>query len=322
MTDRRVVTVYGVSSILLVVAIGLRLSMGSNGWGWPSMLIVDIRMDRMFVGVVVGASLAVAGVALQALLRNALAEPFILGLSTGAAAGMVGQWWLAATLGVALGAGYGGAAIGAMASMAVVFVASMRRGVIDPLGLLLTGVVLSTINGAFIMLATHLRPELVSDVSQWMMGFIREGRSDASLYVVCAFLVLGLVVLLVNARAMDVATLSPGEAKALGVALPRLRVMLFVVSGLLAAGAVVLSGPIAFVGLVCPHVARLMVGAAHRPVLIVSAMLGAALVLLSDTAGAALAYCFNVGVVPLGIFTAVIGGVTFLSMLRGRLGRG
>jgi len=155
----------------------LRLMVGSSRWGLPAGAagweVAALRGDRLLVAALVGAALAVAGVALQALLRNALAEPFILGLSTGAAAGMVAQRWLAAAMGVTLGVGYGGAALGASVSMGIVFLASRRHGLLDPLGLLLTGVVMSTINGALIMLAVHLKPALLRvELSQWMMGYL------------------------------------------------------------------------------------------------------------------------------------------------------
>lgn len=333
--------------VLLFVAAALgRLMVGTSGLGWPvgedSGAVLALRADRLTVAVVVGAALAIAGVALQALLRNALAEPFILGLSTGAAAGMVGQRLIAATLGFAVGAGYGGAAAGAGLSMLVVYLASRRRGVLDPLGLLLTGVVLSTINGALIMLAIHFRPGLLRvEMSQWMMGFLGDDAGalgswvysvvsqnavavafPSRLAVIAAMTLAALLLLLSKARAMDVATLSAGEAEALGVDLPRLRGVLFVVASGLAASAVVLAGPIAFVGLVCPHVARLIYGPRHRSLLWASALLGAALVVLADAAGAFLASWLDVGIVPLGVFTALVGGVAFLGMLRPHLGRG
>lgn len=332
--------------VVLAGAAALRLCVGTSTLGLPAGAdgwdVLALRGDRLVTGAVVGAALAIAGVALQALLRNALAEPFILGLSTGAAAGMVGQRLLAAALGVSLGFGLGGAAVGAAACMSIVYFASQRRGLIDPLGLLLTGVVLSTINGALIMLAVHFRPDLLRvELSQWMMGYLSDDGGAAVSWVrsvsgtgttgvgfpsllvtVAGLTLLGFACLLGRARAMDVATLSEGEAEALGVNLRRLRVELFAVSSVLAAGAVVLAGPIAFVGLVCPHVARLLVGPGHRGLLWSSAVLGAALVVLADTAGAGLALGLGSGVVPLGVFTAIVGGVAFLWMLHPRLGRG
>ncbi len=332
--------VVAVLGLVLLGAAGLRLTVGSSAVGWPGGpdggVIVGLRVDRLAVAAVVGVALSVAGVALQALLRNPLAEPFILGLSTGAAAGMMVQWWVTAALGwvVLPGLGSVGALVGAAASMGIVFAAGRRRGFgfrggIDPLALLLTGVVLSTINGALIMLMHHLAGprRLAEDLARWMMGSLSveggsvtgwwvRGEVPWTLVVASSLTAGGYGLLQARGRAMDVATLGPDEAGALGVRLGRLRVELFVVSSVLAAAGVVLAGPIAFVGLVCPHVARLVVGPGHRALLPASAVLGAALVVLADVAGAGLAVAFGVGVVPLGVFTALVGGVAFLWMLR------
>ena len=242
------------------------------------------------------------------------------------------------------GLGSVGALVGAAASMGIVFAAGRRRGCgfrgsgfrgswfrggIDPLALLLTGVVLSTINGALIMLMHHLAGprRLAEDLARWMMGSLSveagsltgwwvRGEVPWTLAVAASLTAAGYGLLQARGRAMDVATLGPDEAEALGVRLGRLRVELFVVSSVLAAAGVVLAGPIAFVGLVCPHVARLVVGPGHRALLPASAVLGAALVVLADVAGVGLAVAFGVGVVPLGVFTALVGGVAFLWMLR------
>ncbi len=216
-----------------------------------------------------------------------------------------------------------GAATGAGLSMAIVYAAGRKRGVVDPLGLLLAGVVLSTINGALIMLAVHLFPGVLRvELSQWMMGYLEVGAVGTwTLPGVAGLTAIGAGWLWWKGRAMDVATLSSAEAASLGVAVTRLRGELFVIATALAAGAVMLAGPVAFVGLVCPHVARWLVGPGHRATLGAAMLLGMALMWLADTAGAAAALVGGVGVVPLGVFTAVVGGVAFLWMLRPQLGR-
>ena len=207
--------------------------------------------------------------------------------------------------------------------------------------------VLSTINGAGIMLMHHLAGprRMADDLARWMMGTLGGGAGSVSgvlsgiashffeeqessdgmlagggvpwtLLIAAGLTAGGFVLLRSRGRAMDVATLGADEAEALGVRLSRLRAELFVVSSVLAAAAVVLAGPIAFVGLVCPHVARQVVGARHGALLPAAAVLGAALVVAADVAGAVLALMFGVGVVPVGVFTAIVGGVTFLWMLR------
>ncbi len=323
---RVVLVMLGIALLLLAVA-AMRLVIGSS-MGYPTgphaADMLSERSYRLVLGLIVGVALAVGGVALQALLRNPLAEPFILGLSTGAGLGIMVQWWVVYSLGLSLGASYTGALAGASASMAVVFLASRRRGVLDPLGLLLTGVVLSTICGALIMGFNLLAGDggVKTDVAKWMMGFINTALSTPTVLAVGGVVAAGWCILMVMGRSMDAATLTDDEAHSVGVNLPRLRVVLFVLASVLAAGAVVLAGPIAFVGLICPHVARLMVGPRHLPLLLASAVLGATLIIAADIASSLIDLRYHLGLLPIGVFTAMLGGPAFLWMLRPQLGRG
>lgn len=321
----------------LIVLICARLVVGHAAHGWPEgniftamrhaffprgdhdFSLMDIRLLRVVLAVIVGVALASAGVGLQALLRNPLAEPFILGLSSGAAVGVMVQ----ALLGHVT-AGHTGALIGSLLSMAVVYAAGRRRGVIDPLGLLLVGVVLSTINSAVIMvLYTFYPPGVTNDTLRWMMGFLNEGIGPTNVLIVAVTTIAGFAILFRLAPSMDAASFSDAEAQSLGVNLPVVRKTLFVVSGVLAAGAVVLAGPVAFVGLICPHLARILLGPRHRTLLIGSALIGACLIVGADTASVAIDAAFvKVTRMPIGIFTAMIGGPAFLWMLRPYLGRG
>jgi len=326
----RTVVVVSLLVLVMLTAVAARLLIGSADLGWPTGVHGDIvvrdRVMRMLIGLIVGVALSVSGVSLQTLLRNPLAEPYILGLSTGAGAGIMVQSYLHYLIRdeLAVGTNAGGAVIGAATIMLIVFLAGRRRGVIDPLGLLLTGVVLSTICGALILMMNYLVGPggIRDDISRWMMGNLDGDAGGLSIMLLGSVTAIGLVVLIYFSRAMDVATTSDAEAGSLGVNLPRLRAMLFAVASLLAAGAVVLAGPIAFVGLVCPHIARLMLGPRHGPLLIGSALLGAALVITADTASAGLHLWLGIGLMPIGIFTAIVGGPAFLWMLRPQLGRG
>ena len=317
---------------VLLAAVLARLFIGPNDVGWPdgehAGYIIEDRMIRMLIGLIVGVALSVSGVSLQTLLRNPLAEPYILGLSTGAGAGIMVQSYVYYLINgsAPVGSNAGGALIGAAVVMLIVFMAGRRRGVIDPLGLLLTGVVLSTICGALILMLNYLVGPggIRDDLSRWMMGSLQvPGKSQMmSVWSVGLATMVGLGLLIYASRAMDVATTSDAEAVSLGVDLTRLRGMLFAVSSLLAAGAVVLAGPIAFVGLICPHIARLVLGPRHGPLLIGSAVLGAALVVTADTTSALLNLWLGIGLMPIGVFTAIVGGPAFLWMLRPQLGRG
>src|SRR5690606_2625660 len=157
-----------------------------------------------------GMALAVSGVGLQTLLRNPLAEPYILGLSSGAALGVMVQAIVRVELGLAMGANHSGAVAGALAPMAIVYLAGRRRGLIDPLGLLLTGVVLMTINGALVMLLNYwVGPGGIKEnVSQWMMGYLSQSLTLMEIGIIAAVSVAGLGVLLSMARSMDVASFS------------------------------------------------------------------------------------------------------------------
>ena len=317
-------------ALALLAACALRLFIGSSSIGLPTGELADYiwqeRLTRLVMALFVGAALAVSGVALQSLLRNPLAEPYILGLSTGAGAGIMVQAYVffLITGHVAAGANGLGALAGAAAAMFIVFILGQRKGVIDPLGLLLTGVVLSTICGALILMMNYLvGPGGIRDnLARWMMGSLDAGADRTLIIAVGGMTLLGLIVLATHGRAMDVASSSDAETMSMGVNLPRLRIILFAVASVLAAGAVVLAGPIAFVGLICPHIARLALGPSHRPLLVASAMLGAALVIAADTASAALNLALGIGLMPIGVFTALVGGPVFLWMLRPQLGKG
>lgn len=328
-THRRVTIGLSAFVVVLLVAVAARLWIGSSGIGWPSGAnagyIVTERARLLLFASVVGAALAASGVALQALLRNPLAEPYILGLSTGSGLGIAVQGFIAAQWVVYAGPNEAGALVGALLTLGVVYLASRRRGVIDRLGLLLTGVVVSTLNGALILLLNHLTPPGMQrdNLMYWMMGVLPSrpvGWGDAAATGVCG---VGLLLLFWRARAIDVATLDDDEAHALGVHLGRLRLLLLLCASGLAAAAVVIAGPIAFVGLICPHLARVALGPSHRGLLVGSVVLGAALLIGANVASELIAYLHpGAGVLPVGIFTALVGGPAFLWMLRPKLGQG
>jgi iron complex transport system permease protein len=300
----------------------LRLLVGSQ-WGWPDSTILGLRLLRVELALVAGVALAASGVGLQSLLRNPLAEPFILGLSSGAAVGVIVQLFMRRILELNVGPSQYGAMIGAMATMTIVYLAGRKRGVIDPLGLLLVGVILSTINASIIMFLSYFtmgEAGLREDLFRWMMGYLNENVGLATLRWVGVVTAVGVGLLFWLGRQMDAASFSDSEAHSMGVNLKLLRSLLFATSSILAAGAVVLAGPLAFVGLICPHIARLLLGPGHRSLVIGSAMLGGVLVIGADVTAVALDR--GQGLMPIGIFIAMLGGPVFLWMLRSTMGRG
>ena len=155
-----------------------------------------------------------------------------------------------------------------------------------------------------------------------MMGYLNESVSGTpAVAVFTVGMLVGLGVLWRLGPAMDASTFSDVEARSVGVELDRLRVVLFVVASVLAAGAVVLAGPVAFVGLICPHGARLLLGPGHRGLLVGAGLLGASLILVADTSAVLIDRVYGVGLLPIGVFTAVVGGPVFVLMLRSHLGR-
>lgn len=309
----------GVLTAAVAGVIVLRLGVGPDGLEWPrDAMEWELRGTRAASGAAVGAALAVAGVFLQALLRNPLAEPAVLGLTSGAGLGVV----------VSLYVGYlatgtmllyrppaEAALLGALGALGLVGALGQRRGVLEPFSLILTGVIVSLICGAGIVFLQHLLPDQgMAMASRWTFGAISD---DVPRSWIIAVALLAACCVAGGVRfggALDAATLSEDEARSLGVRLGLLRAALYLSSGVLSAGAVLLAGPIGFVGLVCPHAMRLLCGAGHRIVTPGAALMGAGLIVLADV-GVRLADV-GAGRMPIGVLTAILGGPLFLWLLR------
>ena len=316
---------------LLAVAVAvLRVSIGrlwtGEGWriefGWPDDAVAGFRLNALAVASTVGASLAISGLFLQGLLRNPLASPFVLGLSSGATLGLAIAMWGAIAFGLSPFVGLGSvvpAFVGAMATLAVVALAGRRRGGLDPITLVLAGVVVSSVCGALLMLVHHLLPPGTrGDLIAWTMGRIDEQPDPRLLAGAAAILALAVVFAGVNSRSLDVALLGEEEARSVGLSLSALRWGLLVGAGVLAASAVAIAGPIAFVGLVAPHAARILVGPAHRWLVPATVLCGAILLVGADVARQPID--LGAGRLPIGVLTAILGGPAFLWLLhRGRL---
>ena len=325
---RRQVVGIGVLAAIVVALALLRLLIyrtldSELTLGWPDELVREFRFTAVAVAIITGCALAVSGVLLQALLRNPLASPFILGISSGAALGVMIALYVGAVLGwtfVQRSSNALPALAGALAVLGVVYVLGQRRGWLDPLSLVLTGVVVSAICGALIMFLQHLAPYGVrGDLITWMMGHINQGATLQSLIVAGAVTIICLIAAAMMGRAMDAATLVEDEARSVGVSIGRLRFTMFVMAGALAAMSVTLCGPISFVGLIAPHAARLLIGPRHTALVFAAALAGAGLLLAADVASQIISV--GGGRVPVGVFTALIGGPAFIWLLRSGKGQ-
>ncbi|MCY0922712.1 iron ABC transporter permease [Streptomyces sp. H27-G5] len=286
------------------------------GAGAAGAIVWDVRMPRLLLGAVVGAGLAVAGTVLQALVRNQLADPFLLGASSGASAGAV--------LVIVLGAGAldfaGGAAVpvaafaGSMGALVAVYAMARRGGTMTTGRLILAGVavqyVLSALTSLVLVLAAH--PEQIRTVLFWTLGGLGGARWDElALPSIALLLGTGLVVAL--ARPLDLLLAGEEGAHTLGLDTARFRAAVFVLASLVIGVLVAYSGAIGFVGLMVPHAARMAVGAGHRALLPVAALGGAVFLTLADLVARTAAAPEEI---PVGVVTALVGGPFFLWMLR------
>jgi len=307
----------------LVGAVLLRLLVtrtlgGGFAIGWPGGELGGLRLESVMVAASAGAALGAAGALLQSLLRNPLASPFVLGVTSGAGSGVAVASLVAASAGLTApsGAALGiPASIGALAALGLVLALSRRSGGIDPVMLVLGGVVVGALASALSTVAESLLPpDRRGTLAGWMFGRIPDA-ADPLLLSACATCGIALAAVgMWLGPQVDAATLSDDEARASGVPLGALRTCLFVGCGIATAATVVLCGPIAFVGLLAPHCARAPVGPRARALVPASAIVGASLLVGAD----ALRQWIDVGGgrLPLGAVTAVLGGAAFLVLLR------
>ena len=302
--------------VLLTRSVG-----GSITLAMPEQKYVLFRVVPLVAALIVGAGLGVSGMGLQVLLRNPLASPWILGLSSGAGLGVMASMFVEHTYATSvIGGQTGGAIIGALLSLTLVFVLSRRRGGIDPMTMVLVGVVVSVLCGAGIMVLQHAVPMgLRGSFTTWLMGSLPEFEAWWKLAVFGGITLLGVVLVAFWGPTLDAACLSDDEASSVGVHLPSLRVRLFLVSSILAAIGVMLAGPIAFVGLIAPHGARLLLGGSHRSLAIATAITGALLLVCADDIRQLID--IGSGRLPIGIVTSVLGGLVFLVLLLRNRGR-
>jgi iron complex transport system permease protein len=273
-----------------------------------------VRTPRVLLAAAVGAALAIAGAALQALVRNVLAEPYLLGVTYGASTGAA--LTILFGVGTSIGASSltGSAFVGALVATAVVFALATSGGKITSVRLLLAGVSVGYVLHAatsFLIFASDT-PEGARAVLFWLLGSLARAQWTG-VATAGAAMVLALAILLLWSRKLDALTLGDDTAHALGSPPARLRVQVLLVVALCVGAAVAVSGGIGFVGLVVPHVARLCVGGVHRRLLPVAALIGASFLIWADVVAR---MAFVPRELPIGIVTAVVGAPFLLFLVR------
>lgn len=299
-------------AILLVVVALLSMGVGPS---WVSPLkIYKVRFPRILLGIFAGSSLALIGAALQGILQNPLADPYILGVSSGAAFG--------AALAVVLRLGsslftpvFG--FLGAILAIIAVYNLARSQGRIPKDTLLLSGVLVGFFFSALVMLLMVMAKSELHQITYLLMGnlgFIF-GRKDIPLFAVfaCLVIVCG-VVIYSRSREMNILSLGEEGARQLGVETERLKMMVFVTSSLVVGSVVAFCGAIGFVGLVVPHITRMLVGPDHRRLIIASMLLGGSLLLIAD----AIARTVAPVELPVGVITAIFGVPFFGYLLKRR----
>lgn len=282
-------------------------------------ILLHVRLPRMLLGFLVGCSLATVGVALQALLRNPLADPYVLGVSSGAALG--------AAVGVLLGAGttflaetalpaYGFA--GGLLALVVVYRMAASYEQLPIHSLLLTGVILNAIFSALIMFITSiLEPNRSYGMIAWLMGTLT-APTYGGLIGLAVYLSIGLFLLFSQMRVLNILALGEDSARTLGIDTEKAKRFIFVLTALVTGAVVSVSGMIGFIGMVVPHAVRLVTGADHRLLLPASALVGGIFLMGADTIARTM---ISPAEIPVGIITALAGGPFFVYLLLWRKDR-
>ncbi|MFO3789572.1 FecCD family ABC transporter permease [Bacillus mojavensis] len=276
-------------------------------------IMMNIRLPRVVLAALVGAALSIAGAAFQGLLKNPLADPYTLGVSSGASVGAVVTLFFSLQLpvigGFTLPVVSVAAALVTMA--AVLFFSRLVHASMSVSTLILTGVIINSFLGAFISLVIALTGDNLLPIVHWLLGSVSmRGWSYVALFL--PFFLLGIMLLIINGRELNVMTYGEEKARLLGVSVQHRKMMILIAGSLLTGGAVAVSGTIGFVGLVIPHITRLLWGTDHRHLLPLSALLGAGFLVLADLLSRTMIEPIEL---PIGIITALAGAPVFALIL-------
>jgi iron complex transport system permease protein len=285
------------------------------------MIVIDIRLPRILLAIFVGASLSVAGTSFQALLRNPLADPYVLGVSSGAALGavlaLIAEPHLALPASISMLLTPLGAFLGAAATIAAVYVLGRREGQIDSGTLLLAGIISASFLSAIIMfLLTTLSGRDLHGMEFWLMGDLSISLQQSLRWVLGVGFVVATGAIYTTAADLNLLLAGEKEAMHLGVDIPRVRLVVYIAASVLTGLAVSVSGAIGYVGLLVPHVMRLIFGSDHRILIPTAAFGGAIAVVIADTLARTVVAPSEL---PVGAMTALAGAPLFIYLLRRKL---
>jgi iron complex transport system permease protein len=291
---------------------------GSGNAGDAARLIIlDVRLPRIMTALLVGASLGAAGVVFQGLLLNPLADPFTIGVSAGAAFGATIAILLPSL--VVLPAIFGGMVLvpwfafaGAVFSLALVYYIARSRGKVMPESMILAGVIVASFLSALISFCKSIAGEKLASVVFWIMGGF-SGALWSQVLLLLPYCLVCLLILQAHAGALNLMAMGDATALQLGIEVYRVRKRLLLVGALLTAAAVSVSGVIGFVGLVVPHINRIILGPDHRRLLPASALLGGLVLVGADTLARTLTGATEI---PVGVVTALLGAPFFCYIFK------
>jgi iron complex transport system permease protein len=319
-----------VGSVPIPVRTSLRLLggffLGDNSGGDPlASVLFSVRLPRILLGSLVGAALATAGAAFQALLRNPLADPYVLGVSTGASMGTILYSIFAGWLGFAAAGGgmiYArplAAFLGAVFTVWAVYViaGSSYRASESSQRLLLAGIVLASfLSSINVFLLTSTSKADIRGIFYWLIGDLSR-PVDASIYPVTALVFGGFFLIYLFSQSLNLIGMGETDAMVLGVEVKRIRTCVYVIASLITGAVVSVSGPIAYIGLICPHMGRMMFGSDNRILFPTVFLFGAIFTLSADTVARTV---LSPTELPVGIVTAVCGAPLFIYLLHRRGG--
>lgn len=280
--------------------------------GTNEAIVLHFRVPRVLLAGLTGSALAVSGVALQGLFKNPMADPQIIGVSSGASLGACSAILLAMRFGIGSIAMVPVAAfLGALFTVALVYLLARVGGKVPVMTLLLAGIAVGTLLSAFVSLLVYLGDQEIHTVIYWLMGGF-SGRGWEHVKMILPYIALGLSLILFRPREMNLLLLGEEPAQHLGLDVERAKTILLAAASLLTAAAVSVGGSIGFVGLVVPHTLRLIIGPDHKLLLPMSALAGAAFLICSDLLARII---IAPSELPVGIITALFGAPFFISLL-------